>query len=449
MSNASNASNASEETTKETSNASKGTTYVRLLNGDMLALEGSYSSLEAMAQDVATTLGIYHSQVVLSEWEEENKDQNEDQPTPYICYLRPKPVVRLPSKQGFHTNINWLATATNECILRHYLDIPNVNTGPILANPHPIVVEHILSTGMTSDIRALCYRYFYVFSNPADSVVDHLLQVLETVQDRYALSWGPLSSNRNKRIVDYLLEHHPDRIRTSQFGELPHDNAVQFTWDKESGLALSRGITFSVLENTESDLAITYQMKIGKRPESSLYSKLMQQAGSSSNVRLLTWFLAELEKQRMSVGLSGQFFLPSFLFANSSDLAVGYILANMHLVVCLAISSHSDSDFKYLSKNSHPLIVEWLFEDPEDRVKFPHILSNSHPRAIEYCKKHITAADIRERFPYRRELMSNPNLDLVLYVLHTFPEEMENVMHDVETRLAESNEVDVVYNVGT
>ncbi len=164
---------------------------------------------------------------------------------------------------------------------------------------------------------------------------------------------------------------------------------------------------------------------------------MLDHAGSSSNTRLLTWFLTELDRQKKSVGLSGQFFLPPYFLANSCDLAVSYILSNLSSIVL--------TDYTHLSKNSHPLIVEWLFEDPEERVKFPHILSNAHPRAIEYCKKHVTAADLRESFVYRRELLSNPNVDLLLYVLHTFPDEMENVMHDVETCLAESNEVEVVY----
>lgn len=401
---------------------------LRLLNGELIQLDDDKS----IAKDVAGLLAVYPSQVFYEKMDTENE---------YMLFIHPKPKVQLRISRKSSMDPAWLETAVNESILMHYLDMPlsNVPT-TLLANPHPLVVDRVSDVPMQKLVQTgIGMAHGNIFANPSDVIVDRIIHNYDEIQAHMIAMWSRyhLSRNTNPRMVQYMISEYPHHIKTDEFLKQSHDLAVDFALQS---IQCDKTRMSLIIENVTSESAISWKLHAARTCNVATYTQILMQAFRSKHPRLISWALSELDKQIRMLGMNQTIEMPAALLGNSNEMVVDWLFQHFDLV------NQSNRDTNYLSENSHPRIVEWLFEDEETRIKFPAFLSNAHPRAVEYSKKHLNAPLLR-RFDYRHAIVSNPNCDLLIWALHTFPEDLmsDNGSQEIEKKLSTIDTVIVEY----
>ena len=91
--------------------------------------------------------------------------------------------------------------------------------------------------------------------------------------------------------------------------------------------AIDRAIDY-IFRNTTSTAAIRCQIKIAGKVQE-WHSRLLSTAGSSTNDLLIEWFLSEIDKQYSQTSAFAQFFVPPELLSNPHPRAVDWLFAHI------------------------------------------------------------------------------------------------------------------------
>jgi hypothetical protein len=378
---------------------------IRLLNGDLISIDNGREVVSTLSE----ILDVFPTQIVVVVGDQDQDEKTEHADEIINVMISESPTVTIKGAfrfGGIGHRQTWLEKCCNVSILSHNLaklrnvfDVTGLAT--ILANPHPVVVDYIL-VHLKWLIDPTNHRSFLtVFSNPSDRVVDRLFQVLKKLSVHEMVPYGGyMSGNSNPRIVAFLIAH-PDLISAPSFAGNSNDDAV--TW----ALSNTREQA-EICRNKSSNVAVKYQMKMAKKVPS-YHSILLRTAGSSSNDLLISWFLAEVERQYLTASSFVDFFVPPDLLSNPHERAVEWVFAHISAI-------HQEHEH-HLCRNSNERVVEYVLADPGRWIRFPQFLSNTHPRAITYCREHSHEwIDHLHTHPYRAELAKNPHL--VIHLLH-------------------------------
>lgn len=201
---------------------------IKLLNGDLLTVENGANNREIHHQ-LGEHLQISpyrirfvvdtHENETTNESKGESKGESKDNTTIRHVLVMEKDQVRMPIQcLESLSDYSFLKRCNNVPILRKCLDIcrdgeygeDSYNMWlPLLQNPHPIVVDHLFS------IPELHTRHFYrtLSGNPSERVVNWLI---DEHPERIHISL--FLRNTNLRAIEYMMTHiYPGGVYATQF----------------------------------------------------------------------------------------------------------------------------------------------------------------------------------------------------------------------------------------
>lgn len=409
---------------------------VKLLNGDLIQV--NTCDPDTLKRTVADNLGVYWSQVCIV-CDAPNEDHQEKF---VLVMILEKPVITFTKHHTsilnkihkkdwmYHQSYDW-SNFVNPDIIKHYLQHMESMTN--WSNPHPLVVEYILKT------QPKVTRLSRFFANPAEPIVDRILDYLQETKDQpYFTDWSKLSMNPNPRIIQTLIEHFPTRINTNYFGSLNNDHAVHFAWHNMLSTSANKDIFwYSVANNKLNDVSIQYQLECLSERVPEHLEHMMRIAPSHSHPKIVKWFVDELDKQFKSLQMSQVVDVPVAFIANPNSIAVNWLFEHLSLI------EQDQRYLRYFCSNAHDRVVQWLLDDPH-RIKLPEFLCNPNPLAIEYIKQSRPLYNQT----YWESILKNSNVDLLVWAWHewfAFTEDLEHLIIDIEHRLALTDKICVQY----
>lgn len=402
---------------------------VKLLNGELIHLD-THDMLIAR-KTVADMLDVYWSQVRMV------KDLNEDHNSEYVfVMILDKPVITFSKyqltilKDWTHNSCDW-STFVNPDIIQRYMQCIARLTN--WANPHPIVVDYILKN------HPKISRSSRFFANPAEPIVDRILEYLEETKNQPdSADWSKLSMNPNPRIIETMIDNFPRLINTNHFGLHNNDKAVDFAWaNMMSTTAKKHTFLYSVANNKQNDRSIQYQLDCVSERMPLHVEHMMRVAPGHSHPRILEWLVAELDEQFQNLQMSQSLDIPVTFISNPNPVAVDWLFAHFSLI------ENDQRYLKYFCRNAHDKVVNWFLDHP-DRIKLSEFLCNPNPLAVEYIKQSRPLYNKT----YWELILKNPNVDLFVWAWHewfAFTEDMGYLMIEVEQCLAHSDKVSIEY----
>lgn len=374
-------------------------------------LDGSYVEVEKVnSKSVAEVLDIYWSQVKIVKFRYKDEDEKEEKEID-CAIISEKPVIYFTKHQTHRfknmTN-NLPIDCVNEDIINWYIHIHKKNNNNSWSNPHPIVVDYIISN-ITNLSKGKSLNFY---GNPSDTIVDIILERLDDYIHNInidLINWYEISRNPNPRIISRLIKDFPDKIDNMSFILHDNDEAIDF-----------------VLEQLKNRRDFSF-LKLYKHP------------------KILTGLIKELDLQYKSMGLSQSFVFPPLLLENPHPIVVEWLFKHIDLI-------EKDQDqlgfLKNFCQNSNDMAVEWMLSNPSSRIKFPHFFANSNKMAIEYIK-----LEKQQKLQYDPKIWQfiakNSNPDMVIYAWHIFESHVDDAtiyIPEIEKILGYTNQVNVVYS---
>lgn len=346
---------------------------VKLLNGELVEL-AEVESTQTPENEIARILDVFPSQIRFIP------------SAPYsLVFVDTLPTILLENDNHLF-DLSFLRTCKNTDILSYFIQmLPVFHTAryQISMNPHPQVVEYLLSTSNTTLEDSAS-------GNPSDQILDMLFQQPEKIH------LGFMCYNSNPRALDYVLtslttnEMSLQSLHTHEWdalGSHPYLPTIQFVLGRF--LENVRHPCHSLLRNNHPyviDWIMNHQDDL---PKPELYGA----AAVSENAQMIQLYTQLLEST------SGEDVPTNHLFVrNPHDCAVDWLLAHPHI-----IRAH----LQYACINSNPRMVNFLikqfFEKFENLDYFiPIFMMNSDMSAslfgIEYTKQQkLVNADVYSR----------------------------------------------------
>ena len=302
------------------------------------------------------------------------------------------PPVELSAAAIHYDWFDWLSTCTNEDILHRYTALVQNDSKSSpewvswwCTNPHPIVVQHILTL---LSIRVERDWISNVSANPSETIVDWLLLHPQCIHPRLA------ARNPHPKLLPYLLEHltHP-RMDDRWLALLPHPEILSHLWKKHGERCLPW------MKSNHSPTAV--QLMIDWLSMHSPRFKFLP----STNALVIARWIAYAE-HKMDQVLRAQFLASTNLFHTQDDQLIDWLLGKLSTI-------RREEWFHELSVNSHPKVVEWMHA--HQTFRFPSLLSNSHPLAIELSQQWMLTQE-KITPPMILYLKQNTSLEMALWV---------------------------------
>ena len=175
---------------------------IKLLNGDLIAVEDSTNDREICRQlGEEMQISPYRIRLFSDEESEESKESKEN--IRYALVLE-KDQVKMPCAIDQYTKYEFLQNCTNVQILSKCLDICRQTSYSHDANSH---------------------MWLDLLLNPHPLVVDHLLAIPELHNRTF---YRTLSGNPSDRVVDWLIDEHPERIHMELFFRNTNPRAIEY-----------------------------------------------------------------------------------------------------------------------------------------------------------------------------------------------------------------------------
>lgn len=423
-------------------------TVIKLLNGDLVAIDNGASDREIRHQ-LGELLNIspYRIRFVDTKEseeeseEEESKDTNKDEEKATFRHVlvMEKDHVRMPIESLNNlSEYHFLKRCNNVPILRKCLDICREHEYgeecdkmwlSLLQNPHPIVVDHLLA------ISELHTRDFYrtLSGNPSERVVNWLI---DEHPERIHL---PLFlCNTNVRAIEYMMAHiYPGGVYATQFDQFIRkvvntDEQIEWLYRRlvPFGTFTELTLTHDLCLNS-SDAAARSFVRRYPTPEKAYEEcmvpettiRVLPRSYSEQMVPYYLYYLEQGEKKYANAGKNGDW------------KTVWYVL-------------------DFAASHPHPSIVEWwkrkvydgdmgkhnipLHSNPSDEMVdwlsgkpfccFDLFAFNPNPRALERC---LTAW--RKGWPGDENIMNmlgrgGMQPRAVMFLFNEYPDECRHIL---------------------
>lgn len=355
-------------------------TYIKMLNGDLISITDPIDSI-----DSHHVVDIVSKHLNVSRWCVNVVFDIESNCFNAIVFS--KPVVQLPSFR--YTRLNYykfLETCVNESLLTHFLDIladPTIvddvdDDGQtlesmiwrfIVKNPHPLVVEMILST-----VGRGCRHPMGLSANPSDSVMDHVFANPEIIHAPNMLT------NPNPRAIAWVMANFTNDGRFTSGQWYPFFRNIATTPEcVEWALQRFEDMTnkYAVLFNT-SDASVDAFLQRFPSPQQATHVFVNPPLSTRSD--LVPYHLYRME---MFHTFSSAYH--EFLATHPDDRITDWLIQHVEYV------EDSREILEEMYGNPNEKVLDWLMSSDNPKLRKWLLGVNPNPRAHDIFKTLITS----------------------------------------------------------